>query len=568
MEQAKCQIIKDLNLADYLNVTNQKCRILKYDSYNEMIDQSYRNESQLTVFEALGKTKYPYNLNWYIEILPEQEEFLEYNSSDLNIKVFNLNMSSFEANELFTLRLNNQSTVNELQNQIAKKLDCSPEKVRMALEKLHTLYNYIYLNKNLSDTLQNQSFLRVNRVFVEYKDESDLKKPFENSKFYYALDTIMNMLQMSVYLPIEEQCEVFLRKTRRHNEYIENQRKLSEIRHANSANEEATLDCYETLASEQTLSSIVSDFNQQTSPKLDANKKLDENEDSMSKMSYQDVLNSNKQKESLNLIENHFKQDDDFDMNHLKPENRVFLNEMETSLDEGIGGSNGSLSTNNINIKSSPNDLNLFDIKTRPAIDINLDVKETTYDDLDVNIDENEINNLNDDLENDNLMSDTPQENLEDDDEFQNENFDYSSSTTTTSLSNILAKPSLFKELKIKPTNRVTFSNQKDDQIDELNSKITAISDDVGFVSETKPLSEDNFYDEYNTGNNSAHAQNTIFENDLDDLPKYSDLQKDNFKRSISDDDYYRVCKSNQRFIRSNLIVNNDLGTRSIYFFS
>lgn len=604
MEHAKEQIIKDLSLTDYLNMTNQKCRILKYDSYNDMIEQSYRNESQMSVFEALGFTKYPYNVSWFVEILAQDDEFLDYNSSDINIKILNLNMTSFEATDLFTIRLNSDSSVQELREQIAKKLSCKPQNIRMALEKLHTLYNYVYLNKNLNETLRSQNFTRVNKVFVEYEDETDLSKTFESSKFYYALDTIMNMLQLVIYLPIDEQCEIFLRKTKRQNDYIEVQRRLMETHSLKSdinvQNDENTIDSYDTVASEQTVSSVIGEVSQADSNKLDqtamdAFKKFEENEDSsVSKMSYQE----NFKNEPLALVEDHFKSkqdhehEDDYDYKHLKQENRVYLNEMETSLDEGIGGSSGSISTNNLNLKSSPNDLNWFNLKLRPCLDvnlglssfksgedINLDNNRSNYDDvadLDVNIDDNEINNLDDDLDNDILDAEDQRNNSEEQEQeqeilFRKETLDYNEScsfaitssypmTTSASLSTILSNRSnAHKSFKIK-SNRVTFVSDKED--DDLNSKIDGSNPDNDRDSW---LSEKKTYDsEYDKNIDEANHQTSDLntDQDFDQLPKYSDINTENYSKNY-ENEYLKLNKSNERYIKSNLIVHQELGTRS-----
>lgn len=131
-------------------------------------------------------------------------------------------MESFESTELFTIRMSSDASVFELRERIAQQLSSSPpppvNRIRMALEKLHTLYNYIYLNTNLSESLRQMNFIRVNKVFVDWSEDEDVFKatPFETSKFYYALDTIINMLNMIVYLPNEEQCELFVKKTQRH----------------------------------------------------------------------------------------------------------------------------------------------------------------------------------------------------------------------------------------------------------------------------------------------------------------------------------------------------------------
>lgn len=116
LDKAKIEILKEFNI----ELQNQKCRILKYDTYNELIEQSYKNEDSITVFEALGYTKCPYNLCWYLEILPNDQDFIEYNSNDFKIKVMNLNITTFEAIELFNIRLKEDSTVDYLRTQIAQ----------------------------------------------------------------------------------------------------------------------------------------------------------------------------------------------------------------------------------------------------------------------------------------------------------------------------------------------------------------------------------------------------------------------------------------------------------------
>jgi len=218
LEMAKEQIIKEFELADYLKQTRKNARILKYDSHNDLIEQSYTNENKTTVFEALGFTKYAYNVSWLLEMIDESDEFVDYNSNDCSVKVCHVNMNTFETSELFTVRLASDSTVFELRERIAHKLGCAPNRVRMALEKLHTLYNYVYLNDNLSDSLRQMNLIRVNKVFVDWSEDQEVFKTvgFVNSKFYYALDTIINMLSMTVYLPNEEQCELFVKKTQRH----------------------------------------------------------------------------------------------------------------------------------------------------------------------------------------------------------------------------------------------------------------------------------------------------------------------------------------------------------------
>lgn len=118
--KAREHILKEFNMEEYLRRTGKKMRILKYDSYNDLVEQSYPNEDTLTVFEAIGFTKCPYNVSWQLEFTPEHEPFVEYYSSDFNVKVCNLNIITLEVNDLFSLRLNSKATISELREKIAQ----------------------------------------------------------------------------------------------------------------------------------------------------------------------------------------------------------------------------------------------------------------------------------------------------------------------------------------------------------------------------------------------------------------------------------------------------------------
>lgn len=144
--------------------TNKKSRLLKYDTYNDLIEQSYKSETDITVFEAVGFTKFPYNFCWYLELLPNEQDFTEYNSSDYKMKVFNLNLKTFEAVELFNIRLKDNSRVACLQKSISEKLGIEPQSIRMALEKTHAVFNYMYLNDNMGDLLKSLNFSKVSKV--------------------------------------------------------------------------------------------------------------------------------------------------------------------------------------------------------------------------------------------------------------------------------------------------------------------------------------------------------------------------------------------------------------------
>jgi ubiquitin C-terminal hydrolase len=497
LDQAKLEIIREFNLSDYVRSVAGSCRILKYDSHNDLIEQSYANESTTTVFEALGFTKYPYNICWYLEILPDGKEFVEYNSKDYNIKLFNLNIQTFETNDLFNLRVKSDTSVNELRKQISTKLNCNEDNLRMALEKPHSLYNYVYLNKNLTETLHSQQFSRVNKVFVYEGDSVDLSKHFEESKFCYALDAIINMLQTVVYLPSEEDCEIFLRKIKRHQLYME------------------------MLANKQRENDI------------------DLNNDLSSKMSLQ-IENSNATTSSdMTLIEDHFKTETTKSSSKVNEWFDLKSNEMETSLDEGIGGSNGSLSNNNHGKKMSGK--NVFPFLNKNVFPLNDDAQVDDNDDNDDN-----STNLGDVV--DRCYDDVADldVNIDDDDDFISDSKsklnEHDPLDSLNSLSNLKENAELYwpnEDLNAK------ISSQQ-----QINEKSVSWDDDGNTILTYPPRK----------ANSNASKYNVDVVDDDDPLPSYTEATQSTSKA------VEETTKSSDstRFIKSNLLVKNDLGTRTL----
>ncbi len=228
LEKAKLEIAKEFGL----NPEN-KYRLLKYDTYNDLIEQSYNNENELTVFEAVGFTKFPYNFCWYLQVVTDTDinTLVEYKSSDYKVKVMQLNVSTYEVVDLFSLRLKENARVSDLQRSIAEKIvdfDLNrTEKISMAYEKTHAVFNYVYLNQNIKELLKSLNFSRVSKVFIEIEaSEEESAIPFQESKFFQALDALANLINISAYLPNQEQCESFKIKTQRRLSYI---RQLQEV---------------------------------------------------------------------------------------------------------------------------------------------------------------------------------------------------------------------------------------------------------------------------------------------------------------------------------------------------
>ena len=482
----------------------------------------------------------------------------------------------------------------------------------MVLEKPHSLYNYFFLNNNLVDLLKSQRFTRVNKVFIEYEDEIDAKKSFENSKFYYALDAIVNILQMIVYLPTDDQLETFLKKTKRHEIYVDNKNKrkqfelqqkqqqqqhIDEMVNSSTSNnttstkvtDESTFDSYDIISSVQsstnTLSSINVSENENQLPVAPFSPSSNStNATSTTTATDQDSLSSMiKNIEPIKLIEDHFirekigeavAENDASNKACAKNEKK-----METSFDEGIG-STGSLSTNTNNnnnlLKNSPvspyENANLMlsipklspisynekeDILPRANSDTDLNLNDDIgrFDDeadLDVNIDDNEINNLDDDIDFDNdiLVNNNPG-----DEELDDMNDCYE---TEQNSSNLVVS-SLLNEFKGGKYTKVKFSDYiNEPNWDEALAR-TAIESGVN-DDDLPPLLVP-------AGISTTANSHFDYATEVDEaLPSYEELNEKakNTPRTSAgfEDTYGRV--NNARFIKSNLISNAEFGTKTL----
>lgn len=531
----------------------------------------------------------------------------------------------------------------------------------MALERLHTLNNYTYLNNNLDQTLKGLNFTRVNKVFIEHEDTADLtsSKTFENSKFFYALDTIINMFNMIVYLPNEEQCDMFVKKTQRHQLYLKAHLDSGAAKSAASpsssiqpppppppqpsapATDENTQDAYD-------IASVQSATASTESPKKSASKSIvetpsttgtaDDVDDSASKMSFQETSSHMSSlafgaKSAMPLIEDHFKTNKPTTVNRGKLV-ELNLNDMETSLDEGIGSS-GSLSNNNL--KNSPNSFdnsklspicnmdesspinNDNDNNTTATLSTNVNEGKTKwYDegfnmkstgligngssslsndddegenladeaDLDVNVDDNEVNNIDDDF---NDTNNQPLNNCDDltddkDDDIKRKLMELDegrlSSYRSSYFDHDQNEPQhAGQTLETNNDNRNNHDNDDDDDDSDMLPKYSELKHSAGYQMNKNEI----FHDLFNSGaNNSSSNVMTGDAYDVNgpvsatDCDTHRDTDNyDNFKTTQSANDVENVINGSNpfsrlhdvRYIKSNLIVNAELGTRSIIYF-
>jgi len=91
-----------------------------------------------------------------------------------------LSASTFEALDLFSLRLAEGARVSDLQKSIAERLEGFDKNrtaaIRMAYEKNQAVFNYVYLNESIGELLKSLNFSRVSKVFIEIADETVVKR--------------------------------------------------------------------------------------------------------------------------------------------------------------------------------------------------------------------------------------------------------------------------------------------------------------------------------------------------------------------------------------------------------
>lgn len=349
-------------------------------------------------------------------------------------------------------------------------------------------------------------------------------------------------------------------------------------------------------------------------------------------------LNIQSRQSDLNLIENHFRNQQSENESKAAKTAKVSEwfdqnpNDMETSMDEGIGSS-GSLSNNNA--KNSPINSEclkmvasehlhstsrvsayigfdegniekmippLSDEKHQDDYDQNTD-RYDDIGDLDVNVDDDEINNIDDDFNDqarDDLNNLSSEKELED--EYSNE-FKHSKFNKTTSRISVFNEDDQHQRIEeddpldnLNLNNPSHYHQQQQSSIlfwSNQNTKPSSMNDDLN-QKISKSNDEPDCWDDdpsiltypprRNAVQTTAHPYEPVLNvsktddvkspttnnsavdiDSYDQLPNYAEAtQGANKPRVFDANDLDLIDKSSTRFITSNLLVNNDLGTRTL----
>jgi ubiquitin C-terminal hydrolase len=357
IEQAKYEIGNEFGL----NKSNDEfiksnTRLVKFDMYNEHIEQSFDNEL-ITIFEALNHMKQVYGYCWLFEVKNnKEEEFVIYKPGSISIKFTEINSYLYKTIDLFLLRVDNDITSMELLMAVNSKLkivddnddkyyDKIIDNIHLAFEKQNAFNSYIYLNDHLNTSLSSLGFLKSNKIFIEYKKiEVDDEVIFNKNKFFYILQTITNLISLTCYLPTQESTIVYKNKIIRRCNIID-KKKLSINTSNRYANENLVPTYEEVMVARGSSINVVGSKTIITSDSAVAedlfkNKEITFNDD-MSTASGSSASGYNKRRNAFidNNITTYEEDEDELDFGNLT--NKVFKQKQQNELDDNI--SNGML---------------------------------------------------------------------------------------------------------------------------------------------------------------------------------------------------------------------------------
>ncbi len=255
LQQAKFELAKEFSLLkhdeDYIKTHT---RLVKYDLYNEHIEQSFDNEL-ITVYESLNHLKQIYGYCWLFEVNNNDNvEFNYYKPGSISIKFIEMNANLYETNDMFSLRVDNEITTMELLMLVNARLkivedndekfyDEIIDRISLALERQHTFSPYVYLNEHLNKSLNCLGFLKSNKVFIDYRRSGDSEEmKFNKNKFFHILQTISNLIQLTCFLPTNEQCIIYKNKLVRRYNLTDKKKSMKFDRYSNNEN---NLDTYD-----------------------------------------------------------------------------------------------------------------------------------------------------------------------------------------------------------------------------------------------------------------------------------------------------------------------------------
>uniref|UniRef100_H2Y2Y2 Ubiquitin carboxyl-terminal hydrolase 47 n=1 Tax=Ciona intestinalis TaxID=7719 RepID=H2Y2Y2_CIOIN len=193
-----------------------RCRLVKYDHINDVLDRSYDIDSEdgeKTLSQLLGGPRNSYLFDLLLETRDEGEKFEKYECGGVTLKIFLADPEALNLHEQVTIRVTEQQTVLDMKTRIAEKLNLSLGSMLVVHERYR---GECHILTKDSKTLKSEGFFRSAKLYVDLMTEEESSSDslkLEDTRLWNILDKIANLLTINIVLP-----SVILRKKSRTTE--------------------------------------------------------------------------------------------------------------------------------------------------------------------------------------------------------------------------------------------------------------------------------------------------------------------------------------------------------------
>ena len=173
LSDLKLRVNKDATLSDatkqayeLLNLEKvvplDRCRLVKYEEYNDSLESSFEGLENTTMSDVLGGVRSSYKFDLLMEVREENQKFEVYHPGGLSVKVHVVSLDDCgEVEGPYIVRGSQTMTVAELKQAIGRSLSLNSEKMRIVAENF---YNDMKLLKDDSAQLRVEGFYRSQKV--------------------------------------------------------------------------------------------------------------------------------------------------------------------------------------------------------------------------------------------------------------------------------------------------------------------------------------------------------------------------------------------------------------------
>uniref|UniRef100_H2XYH9 Ubiquitin carboxyl-terminal hydrolase 47 n=1 Tax=Ciona intestinalis TaxID=7719 RepID=H2XYH9_CIOIN len=181
-----------------------RCRLVKYDHINDVLDRSYDIDSEdgeKTLSQLLGGPRNSYLFDLLLETRDEGEKFEKYECGGVTLKIFLADPEALNLHEQVTIRVTEQQTVLDMKTRIAEKLNLSLGSMLVVHERYR---GECHILTKDSKTLKSEGFFRSAKLYVDLMTEEESSSDslkLEDTRLWNILDKIANLLTINIVLP-------------------------------------------------------------------------------------------------------------------------------------------------------------------------------------------------------------------------------------------------------------------------------------------------------------------------------------------------------------------------------